>query len=83
MGMKRMFLCWDKIKKQFFYLQDGKKIIVEVLDELSEFKKDLMRLLKKYTTLNEDLEVVKQDLNTTRMIRRMRKGKELKKFLIK
>lgn len=28
-------------------------------DELSEFKKDLKHLLKKYRTLNEDLEVVK------------------------
>jgi mRNA-degrading endonuclease RelE of RelBE toxin-antitoxin system len=32
-------------------------------DELSEFKKDLKRLLKKYRTLKEDLEVVKLDLN--------------------
>ncbi len=32
-------------------------------DELPEFKKDLKHLLKKYRTLNEDLEVVKQDLN--------------------
>lgn len=32
-------------------------------DELSEFKKDLKHLLKKYRTLNEDLEVVKLDLN--------------------
>ena len=32
-------------------------------DELSEFEKDLKNLLKKYRTLNDDLEVVKQDLN--------------------
>lgn len=32
-------------------------------DELSEFKKDLKNLLKKYRSLNEDLEVVKLDLN--------------------
>jgi len=32
-------------------------------DELSEFKKDLKHLLKKYRTLKEDLEVVKLDLN--------------------
>lgn len=32
-------------------------------DELSEFKKDLKKLLKKYRTLKEDLEVVKLDLN--------------------
>lgn len=32
-------------------------------DELSEFKKDLKYLLKKYRTLKEDLEVVKLDLN--------------------
>jgi len=32
-------------------------------DELSEFKKDLKDLLKKYKTLKEDLEVVKLDLN--------------------
>jgi hypothetical protein len=32
-------------------------------DELPEFKKDLKQLLKKYRTLNEDLEIVKQDLN--------------------
>lgn len=32
-------------------------------DELSEYKKDLKRLLKKYRTLKEDLEVVKLDLN--------------------
>ena len=33
------------------------------IDELSVFKKDLKRLLKKYRTLEEDLEVVKLDLN--------------------
>ena len=32
-------------------------------DELSEFKKDLKHLLKKYRTLKEDLEVVKLVLN--------------------
>jgi len=31
-------------------------------DELIEFKKDLKNLLKKYRTLNDDLEVVKQVL---------------------
>ena len=31
-------------------------------DELIEFKKDLKNLLKKYRTLNEDLEVVKKVL---------------------
>lgn len=31
-------------------------------DELQEFNKDLKQLLKKYRTLNDDLEVVKQDL---------------------
>jgi mRNA-degrading endonuclease RelE of RelBE toxin-antitoxin system len=30
--------------------------------ELADFKKDLKYLLKKYRTLNEDLEVVKMDL---------------------
>ena len=32
-------------------------------EELLEFKKDLKQLLKKFRTLNGDLEVVKQDLN--------------------
>ena len=32
-------------------------------EELSEFKRDLKHLLKKYRTLKEDLEVVKLDLN--------------------
>lgn len=32
-------------------------------EELLEFRKDLKHLLKKYRTLNDDLEVVKQDLN--------------------
>ena len=32
-------------------------------DELVAFTKDLKKLLKKYRTLNEDLEVVKLDLN--------------------
>ncbi len=31
-------------------------------DELTEFKKDLKSLLKKYRTLNDDLEVLKQVL---------------------
>ncbi len=31
-------------------------------DSLLEFKKDLKHLLKKYRTLNEDLEVVRKDL---------------------
>jgi mRNA-degrading endonuclease YafQ of YafQ-DinJ toxin-antitoxin module len=34
-------------------------------DELVEFKKDLKNLLKKYRTLNEDLEVVKKVLEVT------------------
>ena len=34
-----------------------------IFDELTEFKKDLKNLLKKFRTLNDDLEVVKQDLN--------------------
>ncbi len=34
-------------------------------DELAEFKKDLKNLLKKYRTLNEDLEVVKKVLEVT------------------
>lgn len=33
-------------------------------DELIEFKKDLKNLLKKYRTLNDDLDVVKQVLTT-------------------
>ncbi len=31
-----------------------------IFEELSEFKKDLKRLLKKYRTLNDDLKIVKQ-----------------------
>lgn len=31
-------------------------------DELSEFKRDLKKLLKKYKTLNDDLEVIKKVL---------------------
>ncbi|MDP4587523.1 MAG: hypothetical protein NWS37_06775 [Flavobacteriaceae bacterium] len=34
-------------------------------DELSEFKKDLKHLLKKYRTLNDDLDVVKRVLEVT------------------
>ncbi|MEN9326207.1 MAG: hypothetical protein RI943_628 [Bacteroidota bacterium] len=34
-------------------------------EELSEFKKDMKTLLKKYRTLNEDLEVVKKVLEVT------------------
>ena len=34
-------------------------------DELAEFNKDLKNLLKKYRTLNEDLEVVKKVLEVT------------------
>lgn len=34
-------------------------------DELVEFNKDLKKLLKKYRTLNEDLEVVKKVLEVT------------------
>lgn len=33
-----------------------------IFEELPEFKKDLKNLLKKYRTLNEDLEVVKKVL---------------------
>ncbi len=33
-----------------------------IFDELAEFKKDLKNLLKKYRTLNDDLEVVKKVL---------------------
>ncbi|MBI3234317.1 MAG: hypothetical protein HYZ42_09800 [Bacteroidetes bacterium] len=40
-----------------------KKMQKTLFEELNEFKKDLKQLLKKYRTLNEDLEVVKQDLN--------------------
>lgn len=32
-------------------------------EELIEFEKDLKHLLKRYRTLNDDLEVVKKDLN--------------------
>lgn len=34
-------------------------------DELTEFKKDLKNLLKKYRTLNDDLDVVKQVLEVS------------------
>jgi len=34
-------------------------------DKVNEFKKDLKNLLKKYRTLNEDLDVVKQVLSTS------------------
>lgn len=40
-----------------------KKISMIEYDELSEFKKDLKNLLKKYRTLKDDLGVVKLDLN--------------------
>ena len=40
-----------------------KKMNKIIFDELPEFKKDLKNLLKKYRTLHDDLEVVKQDLN--------------------
>lgn len=33
-----------------------------IFDELTEFKKDLKHLLKKYRTLNDDLDVVKRVL---------------------
>ena len=33
-----------------------------IFDELAEFKKDLKTLLKKYRTLNDDIEVVKMVL---------------------
>jgi len=35
-----------------------------IFEELDEFKKDLKSLLKKYRSLNEDLEVVKKILET-------------------
>ena len=35
-----------------------------IFEELTEFKKDLKNLLKKYRTLNDDLDVVKQVLTT-------------------
>ncbi len=34
-------------------------------DELAEFKKDLKNLLKKYRTLNDDLDVIKKVLEVT------------------
>lgn len=34
-----------------------------IFEELTEFRKDLKSLLKKYRTLNDDLEVVKQVLS--------------------
>jgi len=34
-----------------------------LFDEISEFRKDLKYLLKKYRTLNEDLDTVRKDLN--------------------
>jgi len=34
-----------------------------LFNELPEFKRDLKNLLKKFRTLNDDLEVFKQDLN--------------------
>lgn len=34
-----------------------------IFDELTEFKKDLKRLLKRYRTLRDDLEVVKKVLD--------------------
>ena len=38
-------------------------------EELAEFKKDLKKLLKKYRSLNDDLEVVKKVLNPIRFPR--------------
>ena len=35
-----------------------------IFEELKEFKKDLKTLLKKYRSLNEDLEIVKKILST-------------------
>jgi mRNA-degrading endonuclease RelE of RelBE toxin-antitoxin system len=40
-----------------------KKMIRVRFETLPEFQKDLKRLLKKYRTLNEDLEIVRKDLN--------------------
>jgi len=36
-----------------------------IFEELSEFKKDLKSLLKKYRTLNDDLDIVKRVLTVT------------------
>ena len=36
-----------------------------IFEELTEFQKDLKSLLKKYRTINDDLEVVKQVLTVT------------------
>jgi len=36
-----------------------------IFDELADFKKDLKTLLKKYNSLNDDLEVVKKVLEVT------------------
>jgi len=36
-----------------------------IFEELEEFKKDLKTLLKKYRSLNEDLEVVKKILSVS------------------
>lgn len=36
-----------------------------IFDELAEFNKDLKNLLKKYRTLNDDLDVVKKVLEVT------------------
>ena len=36
-----------------------------IFDELAEFQKDLKTLLKKYRTLNDDLDVVRQVLTTS------------------
>lgn len=40
-----------------------KKMSRITFEELSEFNSDLRRLLKKYRSLNDDLEVLRKDLN--------------------
>ena len=40
-----------------------KKMINVKFETLPEFQRDLKRLLKKYRTLKEDLEIVRKDLN--------------------
>ena len=40
-----------------------------IFEELTEFQKDLKNLLKKYRTLNDDLNVVKQVLTTASQAR--------------
>ena len=39
-----------------------------IFEELKEFKKDLKNLLKKYRTLNDDLDVVKKVLDILHLL---------------